>query len=485
MSLKKSGKKIKKRKSVDRHHRAVSLTPGFAVWVAVWVAGLIFTQMLRSPASSIVFGFINAVPVAGLIYALISRRALRIYLTDDSKTAEKNREFDYEFRIYNESILPFPFTDAEVVLPREDSVRCSARFVRISLPPLCDYNVNNRVTFRFRGTYEIGVSAFYVYDFFRIIRVRSDIGLYERVYVLPRRLNLKEDESRTVSDSSKRTSKTPNSYEKIEISDIREYRPGDPLKSVHWKLSSKTEELIVRDYNTGSVDRAVIFADLSTHFPTEAPLKTPEEVYEEARAAGRLKHPVSASGEAPAPDVSRLVSDDAYRDMNEYCADGVVELAVAAVLRELRDGKTVTLVWFDSRADLGAEIDERRGTDDFDEIFGLFATAPASPAEHTPASLTALVSDSEDAKFIFVLPTLDDATVSGLCSMSGLTSSSSENVNDVIVYTATERYAFPEERERYYEFCASQLADNGLRLVKADLNDSGDDGEIEEEEETV
>lgn len=29
--------------------------------------------------------------------------------------------------------------------------------------------------------------------------------------------------------------------------ELREYRPGDPLRSVHWKLSSKWDELIVRD----------------------------------------------------------------------------------------------------------------------------------------------------------------------------------------------------------------------------------------------
>lgn len=29
--------------------------------------------------------------------------------------------------------------------------------------------------------------------------------------------------------------------------DLREYRPGDPMRSVHWKLSSKRDELIVRE----------------------------------------------------------------------------------------------------------------------------------------------------------------------------------------------------------------------------------------------
>ena len=29
--------------------------------------------------------------------------------------------------------------------------------------------------------------------------------------------------------------------------DLREYRPGDPLRSVHWKLSSKWDQLIVKE----------------------------------------------------------------------------------------------------------------------------------------------------------------------------------------------------------------------------------------------
>ena len=32
-----------------------------------------------------------------------------------------------------------------------------------------------------------------------------------------------------------------------EIHEMREYRPGDPMRSVHWKLSAKTDSLIVRE----------------------------------------------------------------------------------------------------------------------------------------------------------------------------------------------------------------------------------------------
>ena len=32
-----------------------------------------------------------------------------------------------------------------------------------------------------------------------------------------------------------------------EITDIRNYRPGDPLRSVHWKLTAKTDDILVKE----------------------------------------------------------------------------------------------------------------------------------------------------------------------------------------------------------------------------------------------
>lgn len=48
-----------------------------------------------------------------------------------------------------------------------------------------------------------------------------------------------------------------------EIHDLREYRPGDSLHEIHWKLSAKTDKLIVREAE--EPDRGLIV--LSFDFP--------------------------------------------------------------------------------------------------------------------------------------------------------------------------------------------------------------------------
>ena len=43
-----------------------------------------------------------------------------------------------------------------------------------------------------------------------------------------------------------------------EIHELREYRPGDPMRTVHWKVSAKTDDLIVRESQEALNRRALV-----------------------------------------------------------------------------------------------------------------------------------------------------------------------------------------------------------------------------------
>ena len=46
-----------------------------------------------------------------------------------------------------------------------------------------------------------------------------------------------------------------------ETFDIREYRPGDPIRQIHWKLSSKTETMMLRELGAPVVDRLLLLLE--------------------------------------------------------------------------------------------------------------------------------------------------------------------------------------------------------------------------------
>ncbi len=451
---KKKNKQVKKTLNTHQKDRFdLSLTYRFWLWIAAWIGALIFTQALRAPASTIVFIFVSIAPWLSLIYTLIGRGSLKIYMLSDTSVTEKCKPFSYEFRLINESILPFPFIDAFIKLPRRSSVRTTERCVRIVMPGMSNYTVKGNVSFRFRGTYEIGLTSFYIYDFFRIFRLRSQMNAFSTVYVLPRKLILDTSEALSVSDSAMHTVKAPYSFDKLEVSDIRNYRPGDSLKSIHWKLSSKSEEFIVNDYNTGSADISYIFCDMSAHFPDEAPIKDFVNPFEKP----------ADDAEPPKPDITSLINDEAYEDINEFCADGAIELTVASILRELRAGREITLMWYDSRSEMGAFCCEIHSIDDFDPAFRLFASAPTVHCDKKISRLAASAGDTQDAKVTVILPVLDEATVDDICEIPRLT--------EIVAYSAEERFLDPDARRKFIEHCREQFSARGIKLIDGKLDD--------------
>ncbi len=513
-------------KSLDEDEKTVTCTSRFTTYLILLGVSLVFTQALLSKVSNLFFWFMLLLPLPLLGYTLFARSALTVTMLSDAETTEKGQPYTYEFRIDNRSPFAFPFIDAKVSIPQSNSVRCTERSVRLSMAPLSSYHMKNTVHFRFRGTYEIGVKCFYVYDFFRMFRVRVPIDNTTTIYVLPRRVNLDDTLAQAVSDSTARTVKSPLVLDRLEVSDIRDYQNGDSLKNIHWKLSSKSETFVVKDYHTGTSNETVIFCDMAAHFPDEPPkiietampevkprltaaekkaaraeakaqkaAKKKQAIVKKNRHAetedthgisdealeARLeqRRAVASRNDAPAEensgapeaetlhpvrDVHRLSQPGYYDDMNEYLADGVVELTVASVLAELRQGHQVTLIWFDHRAELGLYAYTLRGVDEFETIYHQFATAPLCRADQRVCNLTAVVSDIQSAKQLFVTSTMDQTILSELTALPGVSDAGSFGSAEVILYNPEERFLYPAERHAYLEGCREMLLSNGLSL---------------------
>jgi hypothetical protein len=174
---------------------------------------------------------------------------------------------------------------------------------------------------------------------------------------------------------------------------------------------------------------------------------------------------VSAETAEEAVDVHELAAPVLYEDMNEYLADGVVELTIASVLAALRKGHEVLLLWFDRRSDTGVFGYPLRGIDEFENVYHLFATAPLCAPDKKVTSLTAMVSDIQSAKQMFVVSAMDAATVTDLGALPGVSDAGSFGSAEVALYNPEERFRYPRERALYLEGCREQLATSGLSLT--------------------
>lgn len=65
-------------------------------------------------------------------------------------------------------------------------------------------------------------------------------------------------ENAALSDESERYSAARPGSDPSETFSIREYRPGDPIRQIHWKLSGKTDQTMLRELGLPVVNRTLL-----------------------------------------------------------------------------------------------------------------------------------------------------------------------------------------------------------------------------------
>lgn len=101
----------------------------------------------------------------------------------------------------------------------------------------------------FCGVYRVSCVEIWVYDCFGLFAKKPKDLPTADILVLPERIGERFSMEKETLSSKEDTYSDPNAgHDVSEIKELREYREGDVLSKVHWKLSTKSEELIVKEY---------------------------------------------------------------------------------------------------------------------------------------------------------------------------------------------------------------------------------------------
>ena len=109
------------------------------------------------------------------------------------------------------------------------------------------------------GTLHLHVAAF-VEDMFGLWRSKSLPCAEEYVSVLPALFlpQITLTENTTVISDSEQYSQTKPGSDPSETFAIREYQPGDPIRQIHWKLSQKSDHLMMRELGLPVVNQTLL-----------------------------------------------------------------------------------------------------------------------------------------------------------------------------------------------------------------------------------
>ena len=111
------------------------------------------------------------------------------------------------------------------------------------------------------GAYDLSFAKARLTDYLGLFSFRMNLPALGRIYVLPRKQQ--PEPLPNLSRFQARAFRPKPGGGFSEIHDMREYRPGDGMRDIHWKLSAKTDKLIVREAEEPNLGLIVLSFDFS------------------------------------------------------------------------------------------------------------------------------------------------------------------------------------------------------------------------------
>lgn len=190
-----------------------------------------------------------ALPALSLVLMLFSRRGLEMSLNLPG-TGEKER-VDFSYQLVNASVFPVARLLFQVRM--ENQMTGSKQTQKVSA------TVGGRKTVTAQlyiqgskvGTVLVSTQKIRVYDAFGLFAFKKASLPDQAVVVYPKMrdaLVYMERPIETNGDGSRYSLHRPG-QDVSEIFALREYAPGDEVRKIHWKLSTKIDRTMVRDFS--------------------------------------------------------------------------------------------------------------------------------------------------------------------------------------------------------------------------------------------
>lgn len=169
----------------------------------------------------------------------------------DSDTAIKNGRIGFSLKIRNRTPLPFPNTIVKVEYFNNLMGITDTMTISIPVHPLCSEKVSFALTSEYCGILNVSVKSVHIFDFIKLFSCNIKPKKSCEITVLPEIDSVSSAGSFSMinAEESDIFSKHKSGDDPSEIFTLKNYVPGDKPNRIHWNLSLKQDDLIVRHYS--------------------------------------------------------------------------------------------------------------------------------------------------------------------------------------------------------------------------------------------
>lgn len=253
---------------------------GRRLYILLLIAAFIYAYFYGGKVPYMLLFVMILIPIVSVVYTFIVFIRFKYTQELDKKYITKGDIIHFVFRIKNEDFFAYPYIGINF---HSDNKIFNNKFSKInfSLKPYKSRTISLELQCNYRGRYFIGIKNVEIEDFFGLFKFRYPINDSKKVIVNPRIILL--DRFYIKSDYISESRSMVNSLEEdmTTISDIRSFINGDSMKRIHWKLTAKTGDILVKKYQCTSQTNAIILLDLyRNNYDTESNIIIEDKVIE-------------------------------------------------------------------------------------------------------------------------------------------------------------------------------------------------------------
>ena len=229
----------------------------------IFVLLILYMSIIYESTAFALLGFSGAVLlVCAFVYLLLLCRKIAGDIRIPIRIAGSHRPFYVQVLIHNHFAMPF--TKVRVTVRYGECSDKRRKKVRLVIKQGKNQPVRRdcRVTIRKPGNYVFSISRIRIYDLTGLFYFTKKGVAEEHALILPEPsaipVVLGERVRNFFGDADTFDDLRPG-YDPSETFDVRQFRNGDRLQKVHWKLSAKSDELMVKENSLPKACPVVFF----------------------------------------------------------------------------------------------------------------------------------------------------------------------------------------------------------------------------------
>ena len=233
--------------------------------IGIWLlyAGIFF--IFSASAFSLIFVIASAVLIIWLFYSVYLVRNKLNCKIETPNHITKNEQTVWQVTFNNYSKLPIAAMKITVIFEYRFTKRQESKTFQMAIPANKEATFNVEMKHLYSGAMSARIAVVEMQDALGLFRMTQTVECEQSTVILPSPFIMSRQKSIQQQPAFYSVSAASAIHSNgEELAELKVYAPGDPVKRIHWKLSSKLDELFIKQLEVPAGNRAVMTLDFTS-----------------------------------------------------------------------------------------------------------------------------------------------------------------------------------------------------------------------------